>query len=107
MPLGGVRHGEVVERALRSPRVKAEIALQAGSFYPVSAIVSQTDLIATIPPGIAKAMALTAPIRIYAPPVTLPRARIYLWWHERYHRDPGNTWLRELYLREVRPLYPA
>ena len=39
------------------------------------------------------------------PPIPLPRARIYLNWHERYHRDPGNVWLRELYLREVRPLY--
>lgn len=105
MPTGGVRHGEVIERALRSPRVNAEIALQVGSFYPVSTIVSQTDLLATIPPGIAKAMARSAPIRIYEPPIALPKARIYLCWHERYHRDPGNAWLRELYLREVRPLY--
>ena len=103
--VAGTRHGEVIERALRSPNVDVQIVVQVASFYSVASIIGQSDLIATIPPGLARAMAQTAPIRVFEPPIALPKARIYLCWHERYHRDPGNAWLRELYLREVRPLY--
>lgn len=104
-PVGGVRHGEVIERALRSSKVDANIVAQVGSFFSVAAIVPQTDLIATVTPGIARAVARMASVRVFEPPIALPSTRIYLWWHERQDRDPGNLWLRELYLREVRPLY--
>lgn len=103
----GTRHGEVIERVLRSSAVNADIAAQVGSFLSVAAILPQTDLVATVPSGIARAMAHMSPVRLFEPPIALPKARIYLWLHERYDRDPGNTWLRDLYLREVRPLYGA
>jgi hypothetical protein len=32
-------------------------------------------------------------------PVSLPKIRMSLYWHERFHRDPGNIWLRSIYLR--------
>jgi DNA-binding transcriptional LysR family regulator len=105
MPAGGAKHGEVIEKALRSARVGAEITVTIGNFFSAAAIIPQTDLIATVTPGVARAMAQMASIRMFEPPIALPRARIYLWWHERYHRDPGVAWLREIYLREVRPLY--
>jgi hypothetical protein len=30
------------------------------------------------------------------PPVPLPAFPIYMTWHERFTRDPGHAWLREL-----------
>lgn len=103
-PVGaGVKHGEVIERALRA--LDATIAIQVGHFFPVGAILVQTDLVATVPLGIAKSMARLVPLRIFAPPVKLPVTHLSLAWHERYHRDPGNQWLREIFVREVRTLY--
>jgi len=29
-------------------------------------------------------------------PVPMPQADVGIHWHERFERDPGNTWLREL-----------
>jgi DNA-binding transcriptional LysR family regulator len=106
-PVGGARHGEVIEKALRSRQVDADIVAEVGSFFAVASIVPHTDYVATVTPGIARAMARMAPVKVFDPPVALPRARIYLWWHERCDRDPANVWLREIYLREVRPLYAA
>ncbi|MEP7262617.1 MAG: LysR family transcriptional regulator, partial [Usitatibacter sp.] len=50
----GVRHGEVIEKALRA--IGAPIAIQVGHFFPVGAIVAQSDLVATVPWGLAKTM---------------------------------------------------
>jgi DNA-binding transcriptional LysR family regulator len=99
----GVKHGEVVEKALRA--LNAQVALQIGHFFPVGAIVSQSDLVATVPWGIAKSIERMVPIAIYKPPMPLPLTHLSLIWHERHHRDPGNAWLRELFLRETRALY--
>jgi Transcriptional regulator len=54
MPTGAVKHGEVIERALRG--VDARIAVEVAHFHPVAAIVSRTDLIATVPLGLALTM---------------------------------------------------
>jgi DNA-binding transcriptional LysR family regulator len=103
-PVGaGVRHGEVIEKALRA--VDAEIAFQVGHFFPVGAIVQESDLIATVPWGLAKTLEKAFALRVFKPPVALPVAHLALVWHERNHRDPGNVWLREVFVRETSALY--
>ena len=38
-------------------------------------------------------------------PIALPAMEIAEYWHERYHRDPGNRWIRaafrNLFLKQV------
>jgi DNA-binding transcriptional LysR family regulator len=103
-PVGaGVKHGEVIERALRS--LDAHVAIQVGHFFPVGAIVAKSDLVATLPWGMAKTIERMAPVRLFKPPIALPTTHLSLIWHERYHRDPGNVWLRDIFLRETRALY--
>ena len=97
------KHGENIERALRA--LDCEVALQLGHFFPVGAIVAQTDLVAVVPWGIAKTLHGMLPLRMFRPPMELPTPHLSLVWHERYHRDPGNAWLREIFLRETRALY--
>jgi len=104
MPTGPVVHGEVIERALRARGVEARIAVQVAHFHPVAAIVGRSDLIATVPRGLAETMPRDS-IRVFEPPLALPRVRISLYWHERYDSDPGNAWLRGLYLRTTRPVH--
>lgn len=33
-------------------------------------------------------------MKLLAPPVALPAYDVVLYWHDRYHRDPPNQWLR-------------
>ena len=103
MPTGPAKHGEVIERALT--KLGARIALEVAHFHPVAAIVTETDLIATIPRGLAESLRRLVDIRVFAPPVPLPKLRISLLWHERYHRDAGNEWLRGIYVREMTAKY--
>jgi len=103
-PVGaGVKHGESIDKALRA--IDASIAVQVGHFFPVGALVSQSDLVAIVPWGIAKTLERTYPIRVLKPPMPLPTTHLSLAWHERQHRDPGNQWLREIFIRETSVLY--
>ena len=87
------------------PRLDVSIAVQVGHFFPVGAIVAQSDLVATVPWGMARTMSTMVPLRIFKPPVELPLSHLSVVWHERYHRDPGNRWFREMFIRETRALY--
>ena len=103
MPTGPAIHGESIARALT--KIDARIALEVAHFHPVAAIVTQSDLITTIPRGLAETLAQLVGIRVFTPPLALPKVQISLYWHERYHRDPGNEWLRGIYVREITAKY--
>ena len=36
-------------------------------------------------------------LQIIKPPVKLPRIDIFQYWHDRFHRDPGNQWTRSIF----------
>lgn len=101
-PRGAFHHGETIERALRSRKVNARIAVRISHFHAVAALVSSSDLIATVPGRLAQAMQQSATIKALPPPVPLPRIRVSLYWHERFHREPGNVWLRDIYTKVLK-----
>jgi DNA-binding transcriptional LysR family regulator len=102
-PKTAAPHGQDIERALTSRAVRARIAVEISHFHGVAALIPESDLIATIPVRLAQAMKRHSNIAIFAPPIPLPKIRVSLYWHERFHRDPANVWLRGVYLRALRP----
>lgn len=98
-PQGLSDHGEVLERALSSRDVAARVAVRISHFHGVAALVTSTDLIATVPSRLAESMKRLAGVKVLPPPITLPKIKVSLYWHERFHRDPGNAWLRSVYVR--------
>jgi DNA-binding transcriptional LysR family regulator len=98
-PKGASQHAQVIERALTSRKINARIAVQVSNFHGVMSLITSTDLIATIPDRLARSIQQFANIKILPPPVPLPKIRISLYWHERFHRDPGNAWLRGVYIK--------
>jgi DNA-binding transcriptional LysR family regulator len=101
-PKGTFPHGEVIERALSSRAVGARIGVQVSHFHGVAALVTTTDLIATIPSRLAESLRQLANVKVFPPPFALPKIKVSLYWHERFHRDPGNAWLRSVYLKLFR-----
>ena len=73
--------------------------MQISHFHGVMAMITSTDLIATIPSRLAKSMQQFANIKIVPPPIALPKIKVSLYWHERFHREPGNEWLRGVYIK--------
>jgi len=101
-PHSAFHHGETIERALTSRKVNARIAVRISHLPGVLPLLTRTELIATVPARLARAMAEFANIRILPPPLPLPKIRVSLYWHERFHREPANEWLRNLYLQAMR-----
>jgi DNA-binding transcriptional LysR family regulator len=98
-PQGAFHHGEAVDRVLARREVNARIAVRVSHFHGIMALVTSSDLIATIPRRLAQTMQRFANIKVLEPPVALPKIRVSLYWHERFHRDPGNAWLRGIYIK--------
>jgi DNA-binding transcriptional LysR family regulator len=98
-PIGLSDHDAVLERALASPEVAARIAVRISHFHAVAALVTSTDLIATVPSRLAESMKRLAGVKVLPPPIPLPKIKVSLYWHERFHRDPGNVWLRSIYAK--------
>jgi DNA-binding transcriptional LysR family regulator len=97
-PKGAVHHGSVIEKALSRRGVAARIAVEISHFNGVAALVTSSDLIATVPMGLARTMKQLANIKVLPAPIPLPKFVVSLYWHERFHRDPANIWLRNIYL---------
>jgi len=92
-------HAQNIERALTSRKVNARIAVQISHFHGVMALITSSDLIATIPKRLAQSMRKFANIKVLPPPIPLSKYKVTLYWHERFHRDPGNEWLRAIFIK--------
>ncbi len=80
--------------AMKRQRIERRVHLELPGFLGLAAIVSSTDLIATVPRTIGETLARTGAIRVFACPVKLPTFSVKQYWHARYHHEPGHRWLR-------------
>lgn len=84
----------VLEAALDAARIRRHIALELPGFLGLNAIVSTTDLIATLPRHIGETLAGLGGLKVHRCPVAVPTFSVKQHWHARYHNDAGNRWLR-------------
>lgn len=90
-------HAEDIERAVRKAAGKEKIAVRNAHYLALPALIMSTDLVATIPGGLAVSLREKVKVRLFPPPFAMPSYEARLYWHERYHREPGNQWLRGLF----------
>jgi DNA-binding transcriptional LysR family regulator len=60
----------------------------------VARIVAQTELLVVVPRILGKVLATQEPVKLLEPPFVLSDYAVKQHWHERFHADPGNAWLR-------------
>lgn len=84
----------MVDKELARAGVDRKVVLRVSSFLGVAQIVAETELIATVPLRYGELMARREKIRLLPVPHALPKFNIKQHWHERFHTDPVNTWLR-------------
>lgn len=87
---------KIVEKVLAEKGLKRRVALEITNFLAVPLIVGNTDLIVTLPTMLAESYVSAGGLKILEPPITLPSYTIRQYWHERFHEDPANQWLRGL-----------
>jgi DNA-binding transcriptional LysR family regulator len=96
-PLGENDVG-TVDTLLARQGLKRRVVLTVPSFEAAVRVVAGSDLIATVPSRLAKALGGTfqAP-----PPLELPELRINMLWHPRLTTDPRHAFVRTLLPRAV------
>ena len=62
----------------------------------VGHILHQSDMVATVPERLAQALVGPFALSYVSHPATLPEIAINMFWQAKYHREPGNQWLRGL-----------
>ena len=58
--------------------------------------MAQTELLAIVPERYASVVAGSEAVRFLPIPVELPSYQVKQHWHERYHADVSNRWLRQM-----------
>jgi DNA-binding transcriptional LysR family regulator len=87
---------QLLETALTQAAVVRRVVLQLPGFLGLGAILSSTDLIATLPRHTGETLAKANSLTVHACPVAIPSFTVKQHWHARYHHDPANRWLREV-----------
>ena len=83
-------------RVLSSAIAPGNVMLRVPSFIAGAIVAAETDGVATLPTNLADRLAGPLDLVAFEPPISLPRIEIAQFWHERYHRDAGHKWLRNL-----------
>ena len=83
-----------VDTELTRRNLTRRVALRVSSFLIAPQVVAESDLISTGPTRLLRSLSTRYPIRLYAPPLRLPRFALKLVWHSRLDHDPAHDWLR-------------
>ncbi|PJJ06701.1 LysR family transcriptional regulator [Janthinobacterium sp. 67] len=87
---GHLNVDEVLERHCGQRRV----VLSVPHFVSVGHILQDTDLVSTVPERFARQSLEPFGLSYSAHPVPFPEIAINLFWHARFHKEPGNQWMR-------------
>jgi DNA-binding transcriptional LysR family regulator len=98
-PTGGGHSSQesFVDKAFWAAGLERRVAVRVAHTMGITSIVSSSDLLVVVPHRLAKAYAELVDVTILELPIEIPSFHISQYWHERFHTDPGNRWLRGLF----------
>jgi DNA-binding transcriptional LysR family regulator len=85
---------QLMDASISSRRIVRRVQLELPGFLGLGPILSTTDLLATLPRHIGETLARANGLRVLPCPFPIPSFKVKQHWHERYHHDPANRWLR-------------
>ena len=75
--------------------LQRKIRLRCQHYFAACRVVSQTDLVLTMPERYARVANQQFDNQLLALPLEMPAWDVYLYWHANVEDDPANKWLRE------------
>lgn len=93
-----------VDRALAARNLQRTVGARVSHFLLVPTLIAKTDMVAAVNERVATVLADSLGLRVFAPPIPLPKGRIGQVWHEQMTHDPGHQWFRELVAAECAKL---
>jgi DNA-binding transcriptional LysR family regulator len=89
-------HGhQEAERRILDVISPNRVKIVSETFMVTALIAEMSELVLTVPRSVARVVRSPG-TTIVAPPLELPVIEVKQYWHERFHHDPGNVWLRAL-----------
>lgn len=85
---------QLLDSTVAALQIQRRIQLELPGFLGLSAILSSSDLVATLPRQIGETLATAAGLRVLPCPFAITGFAVKQYWHARYHQDSANRWLR-------------
>jgi DNA-binding transcriptional LysR family regulator len=82
--------------------LRRRIRLRCQNYFAACRVVSETDLILTMPTRYARILNTQFGNRLLPFPLKVPAFDSYLYWHTNAEADPANAWLRQQLLKSFR-----
>jgi len=90
---GGTGHA-IVDDTIARRNVRRDVRLSVPHFVALGHILSTTDLIATAPERYVREGMKPFKLKYLPHPVPFPEFDVNLFWHAKFHKEPGSQWLR-------------
>ncbi len=87
----------VIEKVLEKQGLAANVLMRIPYSLAAPPLVVGSDLVVTVPASVAEAFAGWPNLRVLPVPIPIPNYEVRQYWHERYHTDSANKWLRGLF----------
>jgi len=84
----------IVDKTLEMQGVHREVVLHLSSFLGVARVVAETELLVVVPKMLGITIQMQEQVQILALPFDMPSYTVKQHWHDRFHAEPGNIWLR-------------
>lgn len=84
----------IVDKTLAMHGVHREVVLHLSSFLGVARVVAETELLVVVPKMLGITIQMQEQVRMLNLPFDLPAYAVKQHWHDRFHAEPGNIWLR-------------
>ncbi|BFG79848.1 LysR family transcriptional regulator [Paraburkholderia terrae] len=90
---------KLLEKALIDAGAGPQIRIRLPQYLSAPYFVISSDLLWCVPAILAETIAQHFALVIKPIPLQLSEFEVGLYWHDRYHRDPANKWLRDFIAR--------
>jgi DNA-binding transcriptional LysR family regulator len=86
----------IVNRELLRQGITRRVVLKIPNFLSAGVLAERTSLLILIPEYLADFFKSQSRIQTFPLPFEMQDYAVKLYWHERYHRDEGIVWMREV-----------
>jgi DNA-binding transcriptional LysR family regulator len=89
------RSNDLLERLLERHKIKRRIVVRTPHYLTLPSIISESNLVASVPLAIAEYFASLGVVEVLPLPVPPLVFGVQQYWHRRANQDAGHKWLRE------------
>ena len=87
--------GSPTEIILGRKQIRRNVSITVTNFISLPAIAAESDMLCTLPKGLAKHFEKSLPIQIFEPPFHCPPVPVYLIYSRDKTQDKAHQWLRQ------------